>query len=79
MNLASVISPIKSIPDLPELQHILIVDDEPHIVNLIKMTLEDKYDVLEAYSGTQALELVKKTTPFELIGQNVSNASGMKV
>ncbi len=42
---------------------VLIVDDEPHIVNLIKMTLEDKYDVIEAYSGTQALESVKKTTP----------------
>ena len=42
---------------------VLVVDDEPHIVNLIKMTLEDKYDVLEAYSGTQAVDLVKKTTP----------------
>jgi len=42
---------------------VLIVDDEPHIVNLIKMTLEDKYEVIEAFSGTEALNIVKKTTP----------------
>jgi len=44
-------------------KRVLVIDDEPHIVNLIKMSLEDRFDVLEAFSGTEAIEIVKKTTP----------------
>ena len=43
---------------------ILIVDDEPHITELIKFTLMDeKYILLEAFSGLDALDKVKKDTP----------------
>ena len=42
---------------------ILVVDDEPHIVNLIKLTLGDDYKYLEAYSGMEALKVLKKHTP----------------
>lgn len=44
-------------------KRILVVDDEPHIVNLIKLTLADKYDVHEAYSGTQAISMVSDVKP----------------
>jgi DNA-binding response OmpR family regulator len=36
---------------------ILVVDDEPHIVRMIKLAVEDKFEVVEAYS---ALEAIKK-------------------
>jgi len=43
---------------------ILVVDDEPHIVNLIKLTLtSDKYEIFSAYSGTEALKLAKQIKP----------------
>ncbi len=43
---------------------ILIVDDEPHIVELIKLSLmrEDRI-IIEAYSGFDALDKVNKETP----------------
>lgn len=45
-------------------QKILVVDDEPHIVNLIRLTLSgEKYEVYSAYSGKEALELAKQITP----------------
>jgi CheY-like chemotaxis protein len=37
---------------------VLIVDDEPNIVELVRVTLEDdRLDVVAATSGTEALEL----------------------
>jgi len=42
---------------------ILIVDDEPHIVNLIKLTLGEDYDFFEAYSGLEAIKLAKREVP----------------
>lgn len=42
---------------------ILVVDDEPHIVNLIKLTLSDDFEVIEAYSGMEAVEKVKTQKP----------------
>lgn len=44
-------------------KRILVVDDEPHIVNLIKLTLEPRYEVHEAYSGTEALKIASKIEP----------------
>ncbi|MBI4454082.1 response regulator [Candidatus Woesearchaeota archaeon] len=39
---------------------ILIVDDEPHVVNLIKLSLNpDKFKVFEAYSGNEGLEIIR--------------------
>lgn len=45
-------------------QKVLVVDDEPHIVNLVRLTLSgDKYEVYSAYSGTEAIKLAKKIVP----------------
>lgn len=46
---------------------ILVVDDEPHIVNLIKLTLGEEYEFFEAYSGMEALKVLKKHTPDMII------------
>lgn len=42
---------------------ILIVDDEPQIIELVKLTLGDEFDFLEANSGFEALEKVKEKIP----------------
>jgi DNA-binding response OmpR family regulator len=43
---------------------ILIVDDEPHIVNLVKLSLDHgKYNVSGAYSAREALRLVEAQVP----------------
>lgn len=45
-------------------QKILVVDDEPHIVNLIRLTLSgEKYEVFSAYSGKEAVTLAKQIVP----------------
>ena len=43
---------------------VLIVDDEPDIVNYLEMILQDHgYETLTAANGNEALELVKKEKP----------------
>lgn len=43
---------------------ILIADDEPHIIELIRLTLgEDEYEYIEAENGKQVLELAEKRNP----------------
>jgi DNA-binding response OmpR family regulator len=45
-------------------KRILVVDDEPHVVDLIRLSLASKYyDVVGAYSGFEALEKVKQDAP----------------
>ncbi len=45
-------------------QNVLIVDDEPHIVNLVKLSLEGEgYDVHGAYSAREALSALNGFTP----------------
>jgi len=47
-----------------EKSSILIVDDEPHVVNLVKLSLtKDKFTIREANSGMEALELLQKHKP----------------
>lgn len=46
------------------MKKILVIDDEPDIVFLIKLILEKEgYKVIEANSGSEGLELVKKEKP----------------
>jgi DNA-binding response OmpR family regulator len=41
---------------------IVIVDDEPHISNLIKLSLDnEKFNVIEAYSPHRALEIIRES------------------
>jgi len=43
---------------------IMVVDDEPDIVKLIKISLEmANYEVIEAFSGVEALEKTKNIVP----------------
>lgn len=43
---------------------ILIVDDEAHIVELVKVCLEDSdYDLVDAYDGQEALEKAESERP----------------
>jgi len=43
---------------------ILVVDDEPHIVNLVRLTLsQEKYEIYSAYTGKEAIELAKQIIP----------------
>jgi DNA-binding response OmpR family regulator len=45
-------------------KNVLIVDDEPHIVNLVKLSLDqDKYSVQGAYSAREALGLLENQRP----------------
>lgn len=43
---------------------VLIVDDEPHVVDLVALSLiPEKFTILKAYSGLDALDKVYKETP----------------
>ncbi|MGM5484767.1 MAG: response regulator [Nanobdellota archaeon] len=46
-----------------EKKKILIVDDEPHIVKLMRMTLEKKFEIHEAYTSHEAMNKVKEVVP----------------
>jgi CheY-like chemotaxis protein len=46
------------------MKRILIVDDEPHIIRVLKLALENAgYTVDEAYNGEQALAYLKTSRP----------------
>ena len=60
---------------------ILIADDEPHVVELVRVTLEDeRVQVVEASDGTAALDLAAELDP-ELIflDVNLPDMSGLDV
>jgi DNA-binding response OmpR family regulator len=60
---------------------ILIADDEPHVVELVRVTLEDdRVRVVEASDGTAALALADEIEP-ELIflDVNLPDMSGLEV
>ncbi len=42
---------------------ILVVDDEPQIVELVKIMLGDEYEYIEANSGIEAVEKAKSEVP----------------
>ncbi len=42
---------------------ILVVDDEPHIVNLIRLTLQDEFNIEVANSGNEALLKASELQP----------------
>jgi DNA-binding response OmpR family regulator len=48
---------------------ILIAEDEPHILELIKFTLSDSFEILEAEDGEQALKVIEenKDNPPDLV------------
>jgi len=47
-----------------ELPAVLIVDDEPHVITLVRVTLEDEsFRIIEATDGAQALAAAEETVP----------------
>ncbi|KAA0014893.1 MAG: response regulator [Thermoplasmata archaeon] len=42
---------------------ILVVDDEPEIVEVVKRMLEEKYTVISAHDGESCIEIAKKEKP----------------
>jgi DNA-binding response OmpR family regulator len=42
---------------------IMIVDDEPHIVDLVKVTLGEEYEYLEASDASEVFEKLRKAKP----------------
>lgn len=50
------------------MKNILIVDDEPHVIRVLKLSLEGNgYVVTAAHNGEQALEKLKDSVPDILI------------
>jgi DNA-binding response OmpR family regulator len=60
---------------------VLIVDDEPNVVELVRVTLEDdRLHVIAAMSGAEALELVAASRPdLILLDVNLPDLSGLEV
>jgi DNA-binding response OmpR family regulator len=60
---------------------VLIVDDEPNVVELVRVTLEDdRLHVITAMSGAEALQLVAATRPdLILLDVNLPDLSGLEV
>jgi len=49
-------------------EKILIADDDPDILDVIRITLEaEGYEIIEAHDGQEAMEIIKKSTPGLLI------------
>jgi DNA-binding response OmpR family regulator len=52
----------------PPQHHILLVDDEPHVTRVLRLTLEKQgYSVTVAHDGNAALERMKERLPDVLI------------
>jgi len=49
------------------MKKILIADDEPHILDLLRLILENKYQVYTAEDGEQALSILEEIEPDLLI------------
>ncbi len=60
---------------------VLIVDDEPNVVELVRVTLEDdRLHVISAMSGAEALRLVAAGRPeLILLDVNLPDLSGLEV
>jgi two-component system, OmpR family, phosphate regulon response regulator PhoB len=60
---------------------VLVVDDEPHVVELVRVTLEDdRVRVVEAADGGQALTVAAEARPeLILLDVNLPDVSGLEV
>jgi len=60
---------------------LLVVDDEPDLVDLYEVTLGDDYEVLTAYGGREAVELVEADGRFDvaLVDRRMPDVTGDEV
>ncbi|WP_430505334.1 response regulator [Haloparvum sp. PAK95] len=58
---------------------VLVVDDQPGLVNLYRVFLEDSRDVRTATSGSEALEAVDETVDVVLLDRRMGAISGDEV
>lgn len=58
---------------------LLIVDDEPGIVDMIRSYFQSEYDILTAYSGREALEKVSARPDLILLDINMPEMDGLAV
>lgn len=58
---------------------VLVVDDEEQIADLYQLRLEDTYDVLKAYGGTEAIEKVDETVDVVTLDRRMPDLNGGEV
>lgn len=60
---------------------ILLVDDEPHVLEVLRVTLEDLgFNLLEASDGTSALGLIRSGKPdLVILDVMMPNLSGLEI
>ena len=58
---------------------VLVVDDEEQIADLYQLRLEDTYDVLKAYGGTEAIEKVDETVDVVTLDRRMPDLNGAEV
>lgn len=65
---------------IPKKKHILVVDDDPGMLKLIRAHLEDEYDVATAINGALALRfLAHKTTDLVLLDYEMPGVDGAAI
>ena len=58
---------------------LLIVDDEPGIVDMMKSYFESRYEVLTAYNGDEAIQKASKSPDLILLDINMPGMDGLEV
>jgi DNA-binding response OmpR family regulator len=58
---------------------VLVVDDEEQIADLYQHRLDDTYDVLKAYDGTEAIEKVDETVDVVTLDRRMPDLNGGEV
>lgn len=61
------------------MEKLLLVDDEPGIVDMMKSYFSPRYEVLTAYSGTEALEKASAGPDLILLDINMPDVDGLTV
>ncbi|MBU2600420.1 response regulator [bacterium] len=62
------------------MKKILIVEDDPDIIDILKVTLEGKYKILEACNGIKAVNMVYEQNPdLVILDINLPEMNGYQV
>ncbi|MBO4899561.1 MAG: response regulator [Lachnospiraceae bacterium] len=73
-------APAAPAPDPARRKHVLVIDDDPLMLKLIKEYLHDKYDVATAVNGKIAYKFLEsKTTDMVLLDYEMPGESGPEV